>query len=150
MLVARVERWEDVLVELLPLFPQHWKEVSAPTPLDMNFSAYRKMEETGALLVVGLRQGQKLVGYWILMLSPMLHSQSTRAAYTDLVFIQKDARGGGVGFSTLWKATREALVQRGVKVWFVGEKLLRPLGALFQKYGFTPHEMAYICKLGDG
>ena len=149
MLHAKVERWEDALGEMLGLFPLHWKEVASPVPLDMHFSTYRKLAENGTLLLVGLRDGAKLVGYWTLIITPFLHSQSVRAAQTDLLFIHPEARGGGQGFSLLWKVAKEALLARKVGLWFVGEKLVKPLGPLLQKYGFTPHEMAYICELGE-
>lgn len=144
-----VEDWSAVLPELLPLFPQHWKEVLAPAPLDMCFSAYRQMEKNGSLLLVTLRSDEKLVGYWTLMITPLLHSQTLRTAQTDLLFIQRDYREGGQGFRTLWSGTREALLSRGVKLWFVGAKLAKPLGPLLEAYGFHPQEMSYLCRLGE-
>ena len=133
--------------ELVALFPHHWEETKREEPLDVNFSAYREMEKNGAIVLVTVREGLTLAGYWLCILSPFLHSRSLRAAYTDILYISPPFRTGGTFFS-LQRKMEELLLQKGVSLWFVGEKLLCPIGAALKRMGFKSEEMIYLKKLG--
>lgn len=144
---AKQESWAGALSELNGLFPLHWTEVQSTIPLEMNYAAYRSLEAAGRLVLVTLRDGGALVGYWTCVLAPFLHSRSLRAASTDMVFIKKEARGDRA-FPRLHAKMEEVLLRSGVSLWFVGEKVAKPIGAVLQRVGFVPDETVFVKRLG--
>lgn len=145
---VRQESWAGALGELNRLFPLHWAEVKSAFPLEMNYSAYRNLEASGSFILVTLREGSALVGYWTCVLSPFLHSRSIRSATTDLVFVQDGHRDCGA-FASLHSKMEEVLLRSGVGLWFVGEKVANPIGPALRRLGFTPNEMVYLKRLGE-
>lgn len=133
--------------ELQKLFPLHWKEVGREEPLKMDWGRYKGMDERGELVVVVGRAGARIVAYWTVVLSPFLHSASLRAAYTDLLFVEKPFRPKGTFFA-LQRKMEEILLSKGVALWFVGEKIVNPISGALRRAGFTPDELVYVKKLG--
>lgn len=145
---VKQESWAGALAELNKLFPLHWAEVQSTFPLEMNYAAYRNLEASGSFILVTLREDGALVGYFTCVLSPFLHSRSIRSATTDLVFIHPDHRGRDA-FYDLHNKMQEVLKRSGVGLWFVGEKLAKPIGPALRHLGFSPNEMVYLKRLGE-
>lgn len=141
-----LERWQDVVRLMVPLFHEHWEEVGLGTALEMDYRAYSKLAASGGLLCVCVWAEARLVGYWTLLLSPFLHQRSIRAAHTDLLFVQKEFRSGAT-FRALFRRVEKELLTRSVELWFVGEKLRRPIGPLLTRYGFSPEEQSWVKRL---
>ncbi len=141
-----LERWEEAVGELSSLFPLHWEEVGLQVPLDINYRAYSELARSGGLLLFAVRAGDSLVGYWTMLLAPLLHSRSLRAAHTDMLFIHPEFRSGGA-WRQLQQTVERELIVRGVKLWFVSDKMRKPLGLLLARSGFSPEETSYVKRL---
>ena len=143
---ADAVKWGDVVGELSQLFPLHHQEVGLSDACNMNYRAYEALARSGDFVVVVLRSGGAVVGYWTLLVTPFLHSMGQRCAHTDLVFVRKDFRSR-VAWKTLYSKVKEILLARGVNFWFVGSKAKKPLTALLSREGFELEELSFVKRL---
>src|SRR5438105_80610 len=125
MLTAQIERLAGGgLDEIKPLLPFHWEELGIfkpLMPLDPQYQAYLNRELNGELVYATLRVDGKLVGYWIAIVAPGFHYQSTLTATMDILWIMPQHRGQNAG-KLLHGAMEQELKRRGVKLWWVGSK----------------------------
>lgn len=152
-LSAQVETLSPALLEeAKPLLERHWEEIAldqASVKLDPNWPRYVELSEAGALSIVTLRAQGRLVGYSCMILSPGLHYRSTFEARMDIFWLAPEYRGrmGGV---RLFRAVESELRRRGVKRAYVGSKLHKDVGRLFEALSYRPIETWYSKLLGDG
>jgi len=151
MITAHVESFEQTLPELLPLLPIHYAELALnqdQVPLDPQYDLYIERERLGQVLMVTLREGGTLVGYFIGFVAPGLHYKSCLTCTMDIFYVHPDKRGGRAGI-TLFKAVEAELNRRGAKRWLVGSKCHMDASWLFEHLGFERIEVYYSKMLGD-
>lgn len=152
MITAQIERLAGGgLDEIIPLLAGHHAALGLfpdKMPLDPQYGVYLAREASGELTYATLRADGKLVGYWIAIVAPGFHYQSTLTATMDILWIVPEHRGRGA-FRILHDAMERELRRRGVKLWWVGSKDHSPITGVFQALGFAPAE-TYLCKwIGD-
>src|SRR5690349_5297041 len=93
----------ELCQEMMPLLKKHWEEISNPDLKDIqvlkpDFEKYIAAENEGNLMVFTIRNPWTLVGYWVWIVQKNLHYSTTRQAYGDVLFLDKEHRGTGTGF----------------------------------------------------
>ncbi len=152
MITAQIEKLAGGgLDEIKPLLPAHYEALGLYTdkmPLDPQYHVYLAREAQGEVVYATLRVDGKLAGYWVAIVAPGFHYQSTLTATMDILWIVPEHRGKGA-FKMLHDAMERELRRRGVKLWWVGSKDHSPITPIFQGLGFAPAE-TYLCKwIGD-
>lgn len=158
-LSARVEKFEYNHLELSRLFPGHYERMAVPMleklgrspasmPLAPRWADYAKLERVGALFMVALRDGARLVGYWVMMCEPGLHYAKTLSAKMDMWELAPGYRGGAAPL-ILARAVEMELYSREIKIAYFGEKLHAPAGRLYSALGFTPIEQYWAKWIGE-
>jgi len=151
VITYQVEDYEDILEELTELYPLHYDEVGMDKEhikLEPNVDAYRRLRSNGALYIVTVRDGDKLVGYHKIIVSYHLHFKSLKAAYTDLYFLLPEYRKGFVGIN-LFKFSEEEMKKIGVKKLYTMTKVKKDNSALFQRLEYVQAEYAYTKYIGE-
>lgn len=151
---TQVEDYAECLPELLEVYPLHWKElaVSSDIPLEPHYVAYDVIYGADQLLLVTLREGPHLAGYFMGFLFPEMHYKSCLACHGDIFFILPKYRGGMAGLK-LFREVEIACRSRGVQRWHVTSKLRnmagedKDSGALLRRLGFTAVEVHYSKRL---
>jgi GNAT superfamily N-acetyltransferase len=143
---AEVVKWGDVVGELSRLFPLHWEEAGLGGAFCVNYPAYRNAAASGGLVVVVVKDEGKIVGYWTLLVAPLLHNLGLRAAHTDMVFVHPLWRSRGA-FAKLYEMVEKTLLDKGVDVWFVGAKVKSQFGKILSRKGFVAEETAYMKRM---
>lgn len=141
MITATVEPFMSQVEELKPLLPLHWRELGIyqdRMPLDPLWSSYRAYEDAGALLYVALRSSGALVGYFIGLVAPGMHYQTTLTCKMDIAFVLPEFRGSAGRL--LFDAAKAELKRRGVKLWWVGSKDHHPIEGFYEALGFERQE----------
>jgi GNAT superfamily N-acetyltransferase len=149
-LVASVEDFFAALPEMLPMLPQHWRELALDKeqiPLDPRWGDYRALYDQGKLLLVTLRERGQLVGYCWLIVAPGLHYGSTLHATVDIFWVAPSHRGR-MGGRRLFRAVEAELRRRGVVRWVASSKHHRDCGRLLEAVGMRPFETLYSKMLG--
>lgn len=151
MISAQVERLSDILDELKANFPDHFEELAldkAKTPLDPQYEVYLAREARGEVVAVTLREAGSIVGYFIGFVAPGLHYRRTLTYTMDIFWVRPDHRNRSGGLKLMRCLMRE-LKRRGVQRAFLGSKLHKDSGRLFEAFGFRPVETYYSRWIGD-
>lgn len=159
MLHARVESFALRMQELAPHWGAHRELLAEPMlealgapanamPLAPRLDAYCAMERRDELLLVVLRDDERLAGYWINFVGPGLHYASTAQAKMDIWYLLPEYRKGAAAL-ILGRGVERALRSRGISLWTLGEKLHRPAGRLYAALGAKPIEQYWAKWLGD-
>lgn len=148
MLTAQIEDYVKCEPELREIYPQHWAELApdGARPLDPNYEAYAVLAANNCILLVTLRDGGKLAGYFIGFLFPQLHHQKYSACTEDNYYVLPEYRKGSAG-TQLFRAVERELRRRGVHRWNVASSCVRSAAPLLRRIGFTKMEELYSKEL---
>jgi GNAT superfamily N-acetyltransferase len=111
--------------------------------LKPDVTAYKRLEDAGKLLGIGLFDGDKIVGYSIFILTHALHYADLTMAQNDILYVHPDYRKTKWGMRLI-KSSEEAIKERGIKMitWHGKEKtnfseLMPKLGYIVQDILFS-------------
>jgi len=151
MITAHVEKLEQTLPELKPLFPLHYQELALnkdKVPLQPNYGLYIQRDRAGEVFFVALRESGSLIGYFVGFIAPGLHYSTCLTLTMDILYVHPDKRKEGAGV-ILFDAVKAEAKRRGVQRVFVGEKVHSPIGPFFEAQGFELCERTYTLWMGD-
>lgn len=151
MISYQVEKYEDILEELLELYPIHYDEVGMDKehiPLDPDIDAYIALQNNGMLHILTVRDDKKLVGYHKAFICDHIHFKSTKVAYTDLYFLLPEYRKGFIGVN-LFRILEGKMKELGVKKIYTMTKVKKDNSALFDRLGYNKAEYAYTKYIGE-
>ncbi len=151
MVTAQLESFEWILPELKELIPGHWEELALnkdKVPLDPIYELYIGRERLGELLFMTLREGGKLIGYFLGFIAPGAHYRTCLTCTMDIFYVHPDYRGRTAELR-LFRAVKQEIKARGVQRWFVGHKIHKDIGRFFIALGFEPVETHYSMWVGD-
>jgi hypothetical protein len=160
MITAHVERLQDCLEELKPLFDPHWRELALDqekVPLDPQYPIYLQREAVGQVLCVVMREAGKIVAYFIGFVAPGLHYQTCLTLQMDIFWLHPDYRAedsldqleAHMLALELFQTVRDEAKRRGVQRWFAGSKLHKDASRVFEELGMIEVERYYSQWLGD-
>lgn len=141
----QVESFSKVRPEVNELILAHWEEIALnkdTVPLDPDWDTYYKADAGGVLHLVTARDGEKLVGYSVYIVTTNLHYRSLTVADTDIFYLSPSYRKGMCGVRLI-KFSEESLKGRGVNKIITKAKLHNQVGSLLEKIGYTPIETVY-------
>ena len=144
-----VENWHDVKDEALPLLIRHWEEIAADKaeiPLAIDYASYDALEAAGSLHILVARKNGAMVGYYCTVIRSHLHYVTTLFAFTDIFYIAPEHRGGA-GIA-MFREIEKSLKELGVKKFFSASKPWLDVGPLFERLGYTKHEVVYSKMIG--
>ena len=151
MLTAQVESLTDTQEELKPLFPTHWEDLALnkdAVPLDPQYDLYLRRDAAGEVLFVSLRENSKLIGYFVGFIAPGPHYRTCLTGTMDIYYILPEKRGGTKALR-LFRCVFQEMKRRGVQRVFMGSKLHKDTGRLFEAFGLRPVETFYSAMLED-
>lgn len=152
MATYQVERFEDVIEEMIPLLELHWEEIAHhkdKIKLNPDYALYQAMQDAGILHMVTARDDKrKLIGYFVSIVSPNLHYMDHIFATNDILYIDKEYRGKMVGIK-LFKFAEEELKKLGVDVIVLHSKVHADFKVLVERIGYTHVENQYSKYIGD-
>jgi hypothetical protein len=147
----QVEKWSDALPELRPLIPMLWDDVAIDKGRFVAKCAeetYATLEKGGVLHLVTARDDGKLVGYYVLFITPNIHyADSGLMAFTDSYYLLPEFRRGYTGIS-LFKFMEETLRAKGVVKAFTSHKIHRDRSRMFKFLGWQASDVVYSKILG--
>ena len=145
MITAQVESLTQTLDEMKPLFPTHWEDLALnkdAVPLDPDYSVYLRRDAVGEVLLVTLRETGRLIGYFVGFIAPSLHYKTCLTGTMDIYYILPEKRGGTKALR-LFRCVLNEMNRRGVRRVFMGSKLHKDTGRLFEALDMQPVETYY-------
>ncbi len=143
------ETLDTCLAEILTLAEDHFKETSRYTGggFSPDIEAYQATEKLGALGVFTLRdEDRHLRGYCLMIIRRHHHSAEVRAT-EDLLYIQPSCRGNGRAFVAWMDA---CLASVGAQVVYRAVQSLHNHGRMYERLGYSVSEITYAKELPHG
>lgn len=145
MLTAQRESYAECLTELRPLYHAHWQELAlnkTAIPLVPNYSAYSRLDKAGSLLLVTLRDGAKLAGYYMGFVFPEMHYMTCLSLFTDVFRVLPEHRGAWGGVK-LFRGVDAAARAAGVQQIHCSVKVHSDASAVLLRCGYVLNELGY-------
>lgn len=136
----------NLMKKHLPMLESHREEVSRfgdDIPLDPDWDRYYQLFESDSLCMIGMHQGDKLIGYTVNLMFRHLH-YNFKMGYTDLIYIKPGYRGHAL---RLIKNTERLLKTLGVDIYNITVKPHVDFRKVLEKLGYTFLEYNYIRRL---
>ncbi len=163
MITYQVEKYEDVINEIIPMFRIHYDEIATDKdvkPLDPDLNRYQELERLGMLRIFTVREaappveGQdyydgkptRLVGYFVSFVMNHIHYRQTKVALNDIMYVEPAHRGSTVGYRMM-KLAKQDLKNLGADVLIIHMKCAYPFRPLLTKLGFHLTEENWECVL---
>lgn len=147
----KVESVSDCLEEIKPLIEKHHEEATLykeHIELNPDYDSYIKLEETGSICVITVREDTVLIGYTIFIIAPHLHYKDHLFAQNDIVYIDKEYRECGVGLE-MFRFAESVLKDRGVSVIKISTRVTNPFDKLCQGLNYDYTDRDYTKFIGD-
>ena len=96
----------------------HWDQVAdnkEKVKLAPNVEQYILLQEAGVLKNIALLDGDKIVGYSVILVQPHLHYRHDLFAFVDVIYVDKEHRNSRAGVKLI-NATEELCRELGVSV----------------------------------
>lgn len=128
------------------LLREHWDELTLNKrvmPLEPDQARYQALEESGNIFALFAYDGDQIVGYSSVILSPHLQSRNAIIAMSDALFVTKHRRHGRIGIRLiLASALRAKELGAALMLWYAKpntqlSKILPRLGYSIQETVFT-------------
>lgn len=151
MITYQVESFKDNLEELKLLFHDHYNEIGHNVDrveLNPDYEQFLIMEELNMLHLVTVRDDSQIIGYYLSVISPLLHFKHIKNAYNDAIYLVPKYRKGIIAYRMLQFAEKE-LIKVGVKRITIHMKVDYPFDSLCEKLGMTYIERHYMKEIGD-
>jgi len=146
MITFQSERWFDILDELKPLLVGQWRELGLyqdQVPMDMDWDRYRVLDTLGMLKITTGRDGGRLIGWYVSVVTPHLHYRTTTYGYNDFYYLIPEYRTGLNGMQ-LFMAMEKSMRELGVDALISISKTLHPVDAVFERLGWNNQGTTYM------
>ena len=143
MVKYSIEKYSDKLInDIKPLIVRHYEEIALHKeyiPLDPDWGRYEKLATMNGLLIVTARDEDKLVGYSVFYISPMMHYKSTISASNDIIWLAPEYRKGMTGVRLI-KESERALKELGITkiLWHI--KFIKDFRKILYRMGYIDED----------
>ena len=145
MIKYQQEFLSQVQSDIEPLINLHWKEIALNqdnVKLNPDWEAYANLESEGKLQIFTAREGDTLVGYFVVTLGYNIHYKDHLCASNDVIYLHKDYRKGFAGIRLI-KFAEKALREDGVSTLTINTKVHQPFDKVLERLKFKPIERVY-------
>lgn len=146
-----VETVAQIKPDMQELIREHWEEIAHDKdqiPLDPDYEAYQRLEALGKVLICSARIDGKLVGYSIFFVTQHPHYKSTKVASNDILYLQKQYRGTGLGPELIRFSESAVLLQGAKKVtWHIKPEF--DFSSILSRMDYHLDELVYARVVGD-
>ena len=138
MITFQEEEWPNIVEEMKPLLRVHWQEIGVfdkkQIPLKPNWEWYQIIYNKKSLHIITARDSQKLIGYYVSIITSHIHYMDTLIAENDVVYLQKEYRKGLAGYKLIKFAVEQ--LKSKVQIVILSMKAKQSFMPLAQRLGF--------------
>ena len=128
------------------LLPLYESELPLVYPIKPDWDQYRALYDAGVLFCLTARDGENLVGYFVIIVSPNLSSRGEKMMFGATLFVRKEYRGKGPGIRLIRMAEKKAK-DYNVQSVMISSPARQPIGGLLEKMGYRAEETLYSRRL---
>ena len=149
MITFQEETYSDVIEEIKPLLKLQWEEVcifdKERISLKPNWKGYQLLADTKILHIITARDNQKLIGYYVSIITPHIHYMDVLVAENDIVYLDKKYRKGLTGYKLIKFAVEQLKLK--VQIIILGMKAKQSFMPLAQRLGFKLADYTLILEV---
>lgn len=145
------ERWNDIVEDLKPLFALHFTEEAIRHPrlaLNPDYAGYAERDRAGILSLTTARDGDQLVGYFLMYVVPSPHYRATLWGIMDTHYLAPAYRSAQNGIRFV-QAMEQIVRARGATELLANTKVGLDASALFERLGWRRAAITYAKSLGE-
>lgn len=150
-MIYKEESYEEVVNDIMPLYEKHWEEIALnqdKIKLNPDLEKYQTLNAMGILRIFTARDNGKLVGYFLVMVTPHIHYKDHSFAVNDIIYVHPDCRGGTVAYRLI-RFVEKQLKADGVSVLIINMKIHSPFDRLLEGLQFSNTERLYSKYIGE-
>lgn len=150
MVEYRQEFLDQVRDDIKLLIALHWQEIALnqdKIKLNPDWSAYQELEKLNKLKIFTARDGDRLVGYFVVICGTNIHYKDHLFANNDIIYLHKDYRKGFAGIRMI-NFAEKCLQKDGVSVLTINTKAHQPFDKVLERLKFNMIERVYSKYLG--
>jgi hypothetical protein len=155
MVVFAQESWDRYILDALPLWEEHYKELGASDmPWEPDLAMYEELVQANMLCIVSAREHSQLIGYMLAIVRRHPH-YAALCAFEDSYYLLpafREGKGLSIRSHTGVKLIVESLrilQNLGVQKAFFWSNQKHPTDVLFRHLGFKMTHSAWARNLGD-
>ena len=140
-----IENLSKVRREIEPLLKQHYDEIALNKDIikmNPDWEGYARLDAVNALRIYTARRNDKLLGYFVVIVSKSLHYRDHLFANNDVIFLAKPARKGLTGVKLI-KYAIDSLAAEGITKLHINTKAHQPFDAILERLNFEEIERVY-------
>jgi len=140
-----IENLAKVRREIEPLLEEHWKEIALNKEiikLNPDWDGYARLDNVNALRIYTARKDDKLMGYFVVIVSKSLHYRDHLFANNDIIFLTKAASKGLTGVKLI-KFAIDSLAAESITKLHINTKAHQPFDAILERLNFEEIERVY-------
>lgn len=131
--VVRPDEYAD---RVRPLAEAHWREVGFDFPFEPDVEAYQRLADAGVLFALVAFEGEEVLGYCTVVLSPHLFNRAIVVAASDALFVTGTARRSLVSGRLIHAAENEARTRGATRfAWHC--RAGTPLAEMLKAHGYA-------------
>ena len=138
MITFQEETYSNVIEEMKPLVKLQWKEIGVfdkeRIPLKPNWEWYQILADKKNLHIITARNNQRLIGYYVSIITPHIHYMDTLIAENDVLYLQKEYRKGLTGYKLIKFAVEQ--LKSKVQIIILSMKAKQSFLPLADRLGF--------------
>lgn len=129
--------------EVTPLAVLEWEESGHPTEdLNIAWEEYFRLEDHGQLKFFTARDGEILVGYFVVLITAPFTSKHSPIGYYEAVYVHKGYRKSTVA-KRLFSFVETCMKEDGILRVIASSSVKNPIGKFLSRMGYNEIETKY-------
>ena len=136
----------DYMHKVVELMRDNWAETGFDFELAPSAEQYQKIVDLNAMFAVAAFDGDEIVGYCTMVITPHLHNPAVIVASNDALFVAKPYRNG-LTAGRLIKAAEQEAKSRGARKVLWHTRAGTGLAAMLERRGYQPADIVVMKEL---
>ena len=139
------ETVEQIEKDIKPLIQLHWEQIALNKDvikLNPDWDEYKRLNDLGFLRVFTARDGDEMVGYFIITVSKSMHYKDHIFANCDIIYVRPDKRAGLTGYKLI-NYVENWCKNNDVSCLHINTKVHAPFDKLLERMEYDNIERLY-------
>jgi GNAT superfamily N-acetyltransferase len=133
----------EYMHKIVSLMRDNWDETGFDFEFNPSADAYQKVVDCNAMFVIAAFDGDDVIGYCTMIISPHLHNPDVIVASNDALFVAKPYRNGMTS-GRLIKAAEDEAKRRGASKVLWHTRAGTSFAAMLERRGYQPSDIVVM------
>lgn len=133
----------EYMHKIVELMRDNWDETGFDFEFNPSADAYQKVVDCNAMFVIAAFDGDDVIGYCTMIISPHLHNPDVIVASNDALFVAKPYRNGMTS-GRLIKAAEGEAKRRGASKVLWHTRAGTSFAAMLERRGYQPSDIVVM------